>query len=240
MLSKTLNKIHLGDSMELMKELPDNCVNVVVTDPPYKFEVHERGIAQKRDYLKNGFKDIQSSADIDIYNDDFIDTLQRICTQVNFFFFCNKSQIFDILSQANKRGWNFEIVVLLKNTPTPLTNNQWLPDKEYGIHVFKSIKVYGDYSTKKSFFLDNNFKNKDYDHPTVKPIEVIKRIISNISKEGEVILDPFMGSGTTANACINLNRQFLGYEISEKYHAIATERIKKAKGNFGLFEETAC
>ena len=66
-------------------------------------------------------------------------------------------------------------------------------------------------------------------HPTQKPIELMSKIIQDFTKEGDTILDPFMGSGTTGVACVQTGRNFIGIEIDPTYFAIAERRIKEAQ-----------
>lgn len=66
-----------------------------------------------------------------------------------------------------------------------------------------------------------------YGHPTIKPLNIIQTLILNSSREGETVLDCFMGSGTTGVACAKLNRNFIGMEISEEYFNIASVRINE-------------
>ncbi|MEM3245938.1 MAG: site-specific DNA-methyltransferase [Candidatus Micrarchaeaceae archaeon] len=77
------------------------------------------------------------------------------------------------------------------------------------------------------FSITSSSENKY--HPTQKPIALIKRIIETSSREGDVVLDPFMGSGTTGVACVQLNRNFIGYEINPDYFNIAEKRISEAQ-----------
>ena len=73
-----------------------------------------------------------------------------------------------------------------------------------------------------------NIKDKKlYNHPTIKPITIIEKLIRNSSNENDLILDCFMGSGTTGVACKNLNRNFIGIELSKEYFEIAKERINE-------------
>ena len=74
----------------------------------------------------------------------------------------------------------------------------------------------------------NTKEKKKYGHPTIKPVDILKNMILNISVKGEVIFDTFMGSGSTGVACINTDRQFVGIEIDERYFNVAKERIDKA------------
>lgn len=70
------------------------------------------------------------------------------------------------------------------------------------------------------------------DHPTPKPKHFIKEILKMWTKDNDLILDPFIGSGSTAVACLQLNRRFIGFEIEEKYYKIALERVQWASGAF--------
>lgn len=80
--------------------------------------------------------------DTDIYSDgSLVLELIRICKKPNIILFCNKAQIRDILNNANEFNLSFELLFMGKTAPTPLTNNQWLPDREFIIHLFKNKKV---------------------------------------------------------------------------------------------------
>ena len=72
-------------------------------------------------------------------------------------------------------------------------------------------------------------------HPTEKPIRLMKKIIEDYTKEGDTILDCFMGSGTTGIAAVNMNRNFIGFEIDDKYFNIAKKRIENEQAQTVLF-----
>ena len=84
-----------------------------------------------------------------------------------------------------------------------------------------------------------NKKDKAYNggniHDSQKPIALFQTMIENSSKEGEIILDPFIGSGTCAIACMRTNRHYLGFELDKKYYDLTNERIRKEKQTFRLF-----
>jgi DNA modification methylase len=94
----------------------------------------------------------------------------------------------------------------------------------------KGVKIFGNYHTKFTYYIDKvNIKDKKkYNHPTIKPIELIERHIINSSQEGDIVLDCFMGSGTTGVACANTNRKFIGIELDNNYFNIASKRIEEA------------
>jgi len=105
----------------------------------------------------------------------------------------------------------------------------WLPDLEYCLCIKgNGSPRYNDgIENKSKFYLSaKNKEDKDlYIHPTIKPLEMVKKHILHSSNEGDTILDCFMGSGTTAVACKELNRNFIGYEIDKTYYDIAVDRV---------------
>jgi len=72
-------------------------------------------------------------------------------------------------------------------------------------------------------------KNTKNNHPTVKPVALMEYLVKLVSREGQVVLDPFMGSGTTGMACKKLNREFIGMEMMPEYLEIAKARIEGVK-----------
>lgn len=230
-MTNYLNQIILGDSLEIMKKMPDNSVDLIVADPPYELSVGGRA---NRGRLK-GFntlagediKKIVSGFDYDAYFNEF----KRVLKKFQMFLFCSNKQLIYLLNMAQKYNLTYTVLVWNKYNVAPFTNNSWKNDIEYIIH-FKESGV--------SFKGDNKvwtspMEVSKYGHPTEKPIELIKKYIKIGSNENDVVLDPFLGSGTTVNACINLNRQYIGIEINEKYYKIACERRDRAVGNVGLF-----
>lgn len=65
-----------------------------------------------------------------------------------------------------------------------------------------------------------------YGHPTVKPLEIVRTLVENSTRVGDVVLDPFMGSGTTAVACVLTGRDYMGFEVDPAYYAAAVERVR--------------
>ncbi|HHX69576.1 MAG TPA: site-specific DNA-methyltransferase [Gallicola sp.] len=104
-----------------------------------------------------------------------------------------------------------------------------MTDKEYCLYFRKNAycnpKTYEDAKT--VYCLPINAKDKNnFNHPTIKPLEIINKLVKNSSRENDTVLDCFMGSGTTGVACKQQKRNFIGFEIDEKYFKIAEQRIK--------------
>ncbi len=86
------------------------------------------------------------------------------------------------------------------------------------------------------FTSDRRCTHQKEKHPTQKPLALCEYLINTYTNKNEVVLDNCMGSGTTAVACIRTERQYIGFEIKQKYITMAEDRIKLAKGKVGLFE----
>ena len=138
---------------------------------------------------------------------------------------------FNGVKYFSNKNCNHEILTWHKLNPSPLTNNNYLPDTEYILFFReKGVRLYGSYNTKRKYYLSStNKKDKEkYSHPTIKPLELIERHIINSSKEGDLVLDCFCGSGTTLVGAINQNRRYIGFEIDKSYYEIARKRIEEA------------
>jgi DNA modification methylase len=140
----------------------------------------------------------------------------------------------NLLNYANKKNFSWNLLTWHKTNPIPTCNNKYLNDTEYIVFMReKGVSVYGDYHTKKSYFVTpvNKKEKQLYKHPTIKPVDIIENLIINSSKENDVVLDCFMGSGTTGVACKKLNRNFIGMELNEEYFEIAKKRINEEEPN---------
>lgn len=133
----------------------------------------------------------------------------------------------DIMNYFSKYA-NYEILVWCKTNPTPATNNVWLPDVEYCLYFRENgVKLNPGYHLKSKWYQSatNRKDKKLYNHPTIKPLELVKNHLLHTTQEGDVILDPFVGSGTTCKACQEVGRQFIGFEINEKFYNVAKARL---------------
>lgn len=118
--------------------------------------------------------------------------------------------------------------------PVPACGNKYLTDTEFILFFReKGVKIYGEYKSKFTYYVTplNQKDKKAYGHPTIKPLDMVSNFIINSSKEGDIVFDPFMGSGTTAVAAMKCNRNFLGYEVNPDYYEICNKRIKEASEN---------
>lgn len=128
------------------------------------------------------------------------------------------------MAKSNK--WNWQDIMLYRNNALPNVRGKY-QDKDYLVHLWKGRTLTGTYHQKVTDYHWNIGGKKEYNHPALKPIEPIINLIQIGSDENDVILDPFMGTGVTAEAYIKTNRKFIGIEINEEYFNMALDRIKK-------------
>lgn len=231
-----LDKIYNEDCIEGMKSIPDGSIDCVITDPPYELDITGRGrsaLAKRARALKNSVAFISGGFDYDAVFNEFL----RVCKIPNILIFCSNKQISKIMSFFEKRKLCVTLLVWQKTNPMPTGFNAYISDVEFAVYV----------KGKGAFFdgtLPINYKKKVYTsplvnegklHPTQKSVKHIMQYIMLHCPENGIVLDAFMGSGTTAIAALRSNRHFVGFEISEKYYNIAQQRIHNELAQTKLF-----
>ena len=217
-----------GDCLELIKDIPDNSIDLVVIDPPYEIPNGGGGAfgIKKRKFRK----ELEDGSLTKGFDMAVLDELIRVMQKVNIYIWCNKEQIRDYLNYF--KNCNMELLTWHKTNPVPACGNKYLSDTEYLLFFReKGVKVRGTYYTKRKFYVtQTNKRDKGkYNHPTVKPLDITENIIINSSLEGDVVLDCFMGSGTVGEACVKLNRNFIGIELDPTYFETAKKRLEEAE-----------
>jgi site-specific DNA-methyltransferase (adenine-specific) len=206
--------IYHGDCMEILPQLKP--VDLVLTDPPYLINLSggNKGCFSGRKYVINtkGFTD----GGVDY---SFLNGFK------NFFVFCSIKQLPELLSISFLHG-NTKLLTWNKPNPIPTICNTYLSDVEYIVHCWQKGRLFGDYKTKSTYHIYPCGQTLTK-HPNEKPLSIINRFVLLGSLEKEIILDPFMGSGTTLRAAKDLGRNAIGIEIEEKYCEIAAQRLSQ-------------
>ncbi len=257
-MEKNLNKIFNEDMLKGIDKIPDNSIDLIVTDPPY-------GLG--KDY-GNG-SDKLNSKDYLKWSKKWIDAvIPKIKNSGSFYLFLTwrySPEIFSYiktkLNMINEIIWDRRVPSMGGSTRkfSSVHDNIgfFVKSNKYYFNL-DSIRIPYDEETKKartrSIFVGKKWLEVGYNpkdlwsearihaqdperenHPTQKPLEIIERIIKASCPEQGIVLDPFMGSGTTAVACANLKRNYIGFEINSDYCKIIEARIKKIKNNNSLF-----
>ena len=232
----TLDTIYNQDCLAGLRALPDGAVDLCVMDPPYVIGNQGGGFwskaAEGNHYNARGTrKGMERLGGIkDGFDPAILDELCRVMKRVNIYIFCSQKQIRPYLNYfVGGRCCNWNLLCWHKTNPIPACGNKYLNDTEY-ILFFREpgVRLFGSYETKRTYYtsLRNQQDNVRYGHPTVKPLPLVRNLIVNSSQQGGVVLDPFMGTGTTAVAALAEGRHYIGYEINPDYCRTAEQRIK--------------
>ncbi len=205
-----------------------NKADMVFTDPPYRYKPMGEGGCFDTAY-KNLKNKIEGLTEFDPTN--FLQVLLSLFNSgMNAYIFCNTDLVPDYCYWAREKGFNFNILTWHKKSFIPASNNHHYPDTEYLIYISKSAVFnsglglnYGKY------FIEGNEKSKD--HPTIKPISVISNEVEISSNSGSIVLDLFLGSGSTLIAAETTKRICYGMEIDQHYSDVILRRYKKTFPN---------
>jgi DNA modification methylase len=214
--------------MKGLDSIPDRSVDCIITDPPYGIDYYSR-------YYKDGNPFTKIEGDYS-FSDAFVRKMMaKLKLNCCSFIFCDIDYSWLQIKQ--------ELGDMYKSTIVWAKNNWTAGDltgdfgKQYELIIY-AVKGNFKFTGKRhsNIWNFNRVPPTDLKHPTQKPQELIEQMIEIGTKEGDLVLDPFIGSGTTACACKKLNRNFIGFELNPDYCKIANERLANTfvtKKNYG-------
>lgn len=240
-----LDYIKQGDCMELMKELPDNSIDCIVTSPPYNkgFWSSNRNVnnfsffkTKSRRITYGAFDDNLLPEEYEQKQRDFLAECLRVIKSTGSIFYNH----IDILNkhQTIHPIWVYDfplkqiIIWNRKNTPK-LDKSYFYPITEYVFWIQKDKNARTYFDRKNAIFNKSIWEinpDKKNEFPAPFPLELPTNCILSTTRVGDVVLDPFMGSGTTMIAAIKTNRHYIGFEIDNNYYNMANKRIKENRG----------
>ena len=214
-----------GDCLKEMKNIPDGSIDLVVTDPPYRcISGGLNGTNKHQGCLVDTGNDGKLFKHNSIKPSEFMPVLYKVLKpQSHAYIMTNTKNLELMLMEARLSGFYLHnLLVWIKNNCT--VNRWYMKNAEYILFLKKGKAVSINNKGNKTAHEFNNPTNKA--HPTEKPIDLMSMYIENSSNYNDIVLDPFMGSGTTGVACKNLNRNFIGIELDETYFNISKDRIE--------------
>ncbi len=220
-------KLINGCALEALSRMADASVDLICTDPPYKVISGGKNTKHKAGWKVSVLK--ENDGKIFKHNTikarDWFGELFRVLKPgCHAYIMTNNLNLREYLNLAEEVGFKFHN--LLRWEKNNKNANRWyMKDCEYTLFLYKPpAKTINNPGSSQGFKAPNP-RNKR--HPTEKPVALFKHYVENSTKRGEIVLDPFMGCGTTAVACLALGRNFIGVEIDEAYHKIAERRVSK-------------
>lgn len=221
-------KLLNGDCLELIAKIPDNSIDLIVTDPPYKTitggDSDGKNSTRPKGMLSGNRK--LFTYQNNIKPAQWIPELFRVLKEGSHcYIFTNHLNMKDMLIESEKVGFKLHnILVWEKNNCTP--SQFYMKNCEYILFLRKGkAKWINDIGGSKTVHQFQNIIGNKV-HPTEKPVDLMQFYIKNSSSEGDLVLDPFMGAGSTGIAALNSGRNFIGFELDEEYYRTAKSRIE--------------
>lgn len=240
-----------GDCIELLKRVPDNSIDLIFADPPYNLQLSGdlyRPNQTKVDGVDDEWDKFSSMKDYDIFSEKWLKECHRVMKpNGGFWVIGTYHNIFRIGSIMQNLGyWILNDIIWIKTNPMPnfkgtRFNNAhetliWATKNKSSRYTFHyhSMKVMNDDRQMRSDWLipicqgvERIKVNGQKAHSTQKPAELLYRVIMSTSNPGDIVLDPFSGSGTTAAVAKRLGRKYIAFEQDEFYVKISKERLEK-------------
>ena len=231
-------KLLQGDCLELMKDIPDSSIDLVVSDVPY--HIISGGCTNNAVYFKSMPSGMLSRTNIYAkqgkifkYNDiefhEWLPSVYRVLKDNSHcYLMVNGRNLKDLQTEAEKVGFKYQnLLVWDKGNCTP--TRYYMNACEFILFLRKGNAKNINNLGSKTIIRVPNVRNKT--HPTEKPVDLMKILIENSSNENDIVLDPFMGSGSIGISCKRLNRNFIGIELDKNYFDVAKERIENENTN---------
>ena len=214
-----IDKVICGDCLEVMKGIPDKSVDGIITDPPYFLPAKHY---QTRKHFKRNFSDLGI---LESFFKGFFDIIDKKLRDNGLFYIFCDGQSYPLF---------YYYAYFITKTTRPLIWDKKISFSGYYWRHQHEIILFGIRPEKHKIPTGKGdiircgaMKIDSRKHPAEKPVELILEILQNTFEENAIILDPFLGSGTTAVACKQLNRRFIGIEINPDYCKIARERLSQ-------------
>ena len=219
-----------GDCLELLKTLENESIDALITDPPYN-------IARDNNFTSMGragidFGDWDKGFNLISWLPIAIEKLKKGGNIIIFTSWKNTTPIIKELEKINCEAK--DMIRVEKSNPMPRNRDRrFVTDYEIAIWAVKKGAKWTFNRFDEKYerpLIETSVTPKsqkiDKGHPTQKPLYAMEWLIERLTNDGDVILDPFMGSGTTGVACQNLNRDFIGCELSDEYFEMAQKRTQ--------------
>lgn len=238
-----INKIHQGDCLELLKQIPDNSIDCVITDPPYNISQDKKELSRKtmkspafakRTAIRLDFGewDKRTDKEFELFTEKWFKEIVRVIKPKSWGYICFAKEKTGILEKLIKK-YNCKyrtVFVWCKSNPVPSFRKVNYNSACEFIVVFSKgegkIKNFLNQKEMSNYMITSNKSSYgETSHPTEKPIKLFNKFIKTSTNEGDLILDCFAGSGTTLIASKYLRRNFIGIEINPEYVKMANKRL---------------
>ena len=244
------SKVYNQDCLKTMSAIGKEKADLILTDPPYNLGLFMKNrdtninAMRSNHFAGSGWDDLDFSEWKDYMLKFFLSANKVLKKKGNLIIFMSLIKVETVIDLANKANLYYKTTgIWHKTNPMPRNMNlHFVNSTEAWLHFTSKSKT-GIFNNNNKILHDfletSNIKKsekKEGTHPTQKPLEILSFFIKTLSNKNGLVIDPFMGSGSTGVAALSNNRKFIGGEIKKKYFNISKKRLKKISAQLNLFE----
>lgn len=227
----TPDRIYKGDALELMRSVPSEVIDLIVTDPPFAIDFK----AKRLNYNREGNNVMEGYVEVPV--DEYAtftytwlkEAFRVLSNSGSLYVFSGWNRLQDILDGLDRAGFHTVNHIIWKYQFGVFTRRKFVTSHYHILFVVKNPRDYTfnkmDHYPEDVWVINREYWKGKRKTPTKLPPDLVKKILLYSSKQGDLVLDPFLGSGTVAVVSKELGRHFLGFEIVKEYYDFATERI---------------
>jgi len=234
------DRIYNVDVLQGLKSLPDNSIDLIVTSPPYNkgfYNKHKKRSKWDMHYTKSRvidygvYDDNMPPEEYEQWQRDVLAECCRVIKPTGSIFYNHKDTPYELNCIHPKWVYDYplkEVIVWDRKGTLQVSNSYFFPITEYIFWLKKNREARPYFDRNKAVFKKNVWRfnlETNNSHPAPFPIELPENCILSCTKEGDVVLDPFMGSGTTALAAKKHGRHYIGFELNKDYIDMAESRL---------------
>ncbi len=231
------DSIHLGDALSLLPRVPAGCVDLLVTDPPFAIEFS----AQRMNYNRTGSNVLEGYREI--AGGDYAgftlgwmrEAFRVLSPRGSIYVFSGWNRLRDVLEGLDEAGfatinhiiWKYQFGVFTRKKYVTSHYHILFAVKDPENYTFHKVEHYPE----DVWVINREYWKGKKKTPTKLPMDLVRKILRFSSDSGDLVLDPFLGSGTVALASRELGRHYLGFEVVEEYFRFAMARLEEASAD---------
>jgi site-specific DNA-methyltransferase (adenine-specific) len=227
----TIDTLYQGDALSLLQDLPDGCIDLIVTDPPFAIDFR----AQRVNYNRTGSRVLEGYREIPPeeyagFTRNWMEQAARVLApDGSMYVFSGWNRLIDVLSGLDNAGLTTINHLIWKYQFGVFTRRKFVTSHYHIIFAVKNPRRYCfnkiDHYPEDVWVINREYWKGKIKTPTKLPSALVRKILAYSSREHDLVLDPFIGSGTVAIACKEMGRHFIGFELVDEYHAFARARL---------------
>ena len=239
-----IDTIYCGDCIDLMRELPGNSIDLVLTDPPFAidFKAKRNNYNRTSSNVLEGYNEIPKEEYLDFSKKWIRQTFRVLKETGSMYVFSGWNNLKDILIAIDDAGFETLNHLIWKYQFGVFTKKKFVTSHYHVLLVVKNLKRYKfnkiDHYPEDVLEVKREYWTGEIKTPTKLPTELVKKLMLYSTDEEDLVLDPFMGSGTTAVVSKMLNRHFIGFEIVPAYVEFAKNRLAEVTIGEGVPKES--